>query len=444
MASITLIKNKKEPAYKIRVCCGYDSQNKKIVKTDTYHPDPSLSAKQQEKEAQRYADELERKIKDGVSIDGKKMSFEQFALEWLERRKNSLTYNTYRSYETMIRTKLLPAFGTMKVPNIKLPKIEDFLLSLVEDTSQSSIIKYKTILNRIFKDAIRYGMVERNPCDNVEIPKARKVKEDIKFFTPEQVQTFLNSLDMELEFVIKGHSRIDDTGKAYAVSDYVERHTMPMQLKVFYYISVFCGMRKGEVLALHWEDIDYKAGTINVTKTASKSANGIVCKDPKTKTSVRLLPLPEPIIPLLRQYKREHDAYRLSLGDKWQGDGNLFVQADGRLMDLSTPYQRFKRHIKQYNDWVERQNKELPGGQKKLESLPDIPLHGLRHSCATWLNHINVNILVISKMLGHAQVSTTMNVYAHGFQAQLREASAKMNEDWESRTGKANAQKTAV
>ena len=443
MASITLIKNKKQPAYKIRICCGYDLQGKKIVKTETYHPNVTLTIKQQEKEAQRYADELERKIKDGINLDGKKISFEQFALEWLERRKSSLTYNTYKSYEIMLRTKLVPAFGTMKIANIKLSKIEDFLVSLVEETSQSSILKYKTILNRIFKDAIRYGMLERNPCENAEIPKARKVKEDIKFFTPEQVQAFLDSLDMELEFIIKGHSRIDDTGKTYAVSDYMERHTMPMQLKVFYYISVFCGMRKGEVLALHWDDIDFKTGTVDVSKTASKSAQGIICKDPKTKTSVRRLPLPEAIIPLLKQYKREYDAYRFSLGDKWQGDGNLFTQADGRLMDLSTPYQRFKRHIKQYNDWVERKNKKLTSGQKKLEQLPDIPLHGLRHSCATWLNHINVNILVISKMLGHAQVSTTMNVYAHGFQSQLREASAKMNEDWESRTGKANVQCTA-
>ncbi len=91
MANIKRIENKKEPAYKIRVCCGYDLQGKKIVKTYTYHPDTSLTAKQQEKEALRYADELERKIKDGVSLDGKKISFEQFALEWLERRKSSLT-----------------------------------------------------------------------------------------------------------------------------------------------------------------------------------------------------------------------------------------------------------------------------------------------------------------------------------------------------------------
>ncbi len=435
-----LIKNKKRPAYKIRICCGYDLQGKKIVKTSTYHPDTSLTVKQQEKEAQKYADELERKIEDGINLDGKKTSFEQFAADWLERRKGSLTYNTHKGYEIMLRTKLIPAFGTMKIANIKLSKIEDFLGSLVENTSQSSILKYKTILNRIFKDAMRYGMIERNPCENAEIPKARKVKEDIKFFTPEQVQTFLNSLDRQFEFTIKGHSRVDDTGRPYSVGEYVERHSMSLQLKVFYYISVFCGMRKGEVLALHWKDINYLDGTIDVVKTASKSAQGLICKDPKTKSSIRRLPLPEPIVPLLRQYKREYEAYKFGMGDKWQGDGNLFTQADGRLMDLSTPYQRFKRHIKQYNDWVERQNETLLDGQERLEPLPDIPLHGLRHSCATWLNHINVNILVISKMLGHAQVSTTMNVYAHGFQSQLLEASAKMKEDWDSRTEKTNIQ----
>lgn len=435
MASIMRIENKKGPSYKIRVSCGYDSSGKKIVKTLTYRPDPTKTEKQQEKEAQRYSDDYEQKIRDGINLDGNKTTFEQFATDWLKRRQSSLRYSTYKGYEIMLRTKFFPTFGTMKVASIKVPHIENFLLSLVENTSQSYIIQCKTILNKIFKDAMRYGMIERNPCENAEVPKAVKKKDNLKFFTPDQVQVFLASLDMDMEFVIKGHDRVDDTGKTYSVSDYVERHTMPLQLKVFYYIAVFCGMRRGEILALHWSDIDFEAKTINVSKSASKTSNGVSFKEPKTKTSVRILPLPEPLIPLLKQYKREYAVHRFSLGDQWQGQGNLFIRADGSLMGLSTPYHRFTRHIKQYNAWVERQNSQLINGQEKLEQLPNIPLHGLRHSCATWLNHIDVNILVISKTLGHAQVSTTMNIYAHGFQSQLREASAKMNEDWAIRTG---------
>ena len=266
----------------------------------------------------------------------------------------------------------------------------------------------------------------------------------MKFFTPDQVQAFLDSLDMDFEFTIASHNRVDDTGKQYHVNDYIERNTVPTQLKVFYHIAVFCGMRKGEILALHWDDIDFEAKTIDISKSAGKTATGVECKVPKTSTSVRLLPLPEPIIPLLKQYKLEYSVYRLSLGDKWQGDGNLFIQPDGKLMGLATPYHRFKRHIKQYNEWVKHTNSELPSGQKKLEPLPEIPLHGLRHSCATWLNHIGVNFLVISKILGHAQVSTTMNIYAHGFESQLREASTKMNEDWIIRKGKEDEQRAAI
>lgn len=443
MASITRIENKKGPSYKIRICGGNDAQGKKVVKILTYHPNSSLTAKQQEKEARRYADEQERKIKDGINLDGKKISFEVFATDWLERRKCNLTFSTHNSYEIMLRTKLFPYLGTAKVADIKLQRVEDFLHTLIEESSQSTIIKYKTLLNRIFKDAMRYSMIERNPCESVEIPKAKKKKEDLKFFTPDQVQTFLNSLDVELDYVIKGHSRVDDTGKRYNVGDYTERHTVPTQLKVFYNIAVFCGMRKGEILALHWSDIDFEAKTINITKSAAKASCGVECKSPKTATSVRILPLPEPIIPLLRQYRREYAAYKISLGDKWLGEDNLFIQADGKLMDLSTPYQRFKRHIKQYNEWVRRTNSELINGQRKLEALPNIPLHGLRHSCATWLNHIGVNMLVISKLLGHAQVSTTMNIYAHGFQSQLQEASTKMSEDWTIRTDKASRQRAA-
>ena len=246
MASITRIDNKNGLSYKIRVSCGYDSKNKKIVKTLTYRPDPSKTEKQQAKDAQRYADEEERKIKDGINLDGKKITFEQFSGDWLERRKSKLRFNT----------------------------------------------------------------------------------------------------------------------------------------------------------------------------------------------------LPETIVPLIKQYRSEYDAYRLSLGNKWQGQGNLFIQPDGKLMGMATPYHRLKRHIKQYNAWVERQNSQFGNEEPKLEPLTDISLHGLRHSCATWLNHIDVNILVISKILGHAQVSTTMNIYAHGFQSQLCEASTKMNADWANRTGQ--SEKKAV
>ena len=89
-------------------------------------------------------------------------------------------------------------------------------------------------------------------------------------------------------------------------------------------------------------------------------------------------------------------------------------------------YQYFVRHLKRYNQWVEENPEKAR--LKGLERLSMIPLHGLRHSCATLLNYLDVNIIDISRYLGHANCSTTMNIYAHSFEAQKQAASDKLNE----------------
>lgn len=121
---------------------------------------------------------------------------------------------------------------------------------------------------------------------------------------------------------------------------------------------------------------------------------------------------------------KEYYLLRLSMGSAWKGDDNLFIQADGTLMGRSTPYQFFKRHLKRYNQWVV--DHEEQAKSESLEVLPDIPLHGLRHSCATLLNYLDVNIIDIAKFLGPAKSSTTMDIYAHSFEEQKREAVNKL------------------
>lgn len=117
----------------------------------------------------------------------------------------------------------------------------------------------------------------------------------------------------------------------------------------------------------------------------------------------------------------------MKIGDKWRGEGNLFMQSDGKLMGLHTPYHRMQSHLRRYNEWVEEENKNLPK-DKQLEKLPVIKLRGLRHSCATLLNYLGVNIIDIANVLGHAQTSTIVNIYAHSFEEQTRVASDKIDE----------------
>lgn len=249
---------------------------------------------------------------------------------------------------------------------------------------------------------------------------------------PNNVQPFQLSDCIKIELVrnqVIEHMR-SYLQKPYYVNEYTESYTVPTQYKVFFTLSLFCGFRKGETLALHWNDIDFKEKKISISKSVGMTENGFDYKEPKTKKSVRKVSVPDDVIPLLKQYHFEYIQTRFSHGTAWQGDlsngGNLFIQADGKLMGHTTPYQYFTKHLHRYNEWV--QNNPDKAKAEGLEELPIIPLHGLRHSCATLLNYLEVNIIEISKTLGHSTCSTTMNIYAHSFEEQQEEVATKVNE----------------
>ena len=425
MAHVKVLNTKKGTVYKITVSNGYDLHGKKIVKTTTYKPDSTLTPKQQEKALDKFVIEFEDKVKNGESFDGDKMSFELFAEKWLADVKDNLAYSTYEGYETIVNKRIIPYFKGYKVSKIKIPLIEAFYKELAKEYAYASVKKCDIVLGSMFKTAIRWGMIDINPCSNAKLPKINNTKNELKFFTPEQSLQFLHSLDRTYETTYKGHQRIDDTGIPYLVDDYTEARKVPTQYKVFFNIALFCGLRKGEILALHWEDIDFENNIITVNKSVAKTENGVSYKCPKTYTSIRTVPFPKEIVPLLKQYRKEYNLTKFRLGDYWKGQGNLFIQADGSLMGRSTPYQYFKRHLKRYNEWVVNSDEAKQNG---WSTLPMIPLHGLRHSCATLLNYLDVNIIDISNILGHAQTSTTMNIYAHSFEEQKRIASDRIDE----------------
>ena len=353
------------------------------------------------------------------------MLFELFAQKWLDSMKDHLAYSTYESYETFLCKRIIPHVKGYKLSKIKIPLIESFYKELAKEYSYATVKKCDNILGSMFKTAIRWGMIDVNPCINAKLPKMNKTTNELKFFTPEQSLQFLNSLDRIYQTTYKGHQRIDDTGIPYMVNDYTESRKVPTQYKVFFNIALFCGLRKGEILALNWKDIDFDNLIINVNKSVTKTENGVAYKNPKTYNSIRTVPFPKEITPLLKQYRKEYNLTKLRLGDYWKGHGNLFIQADGSLMGRSTPYHYFKRHLKRYNEWVSSSGEAKQNG---WSTLPMIPLHGLRHSCATLLNYLEVNIIDISNILGHAQTSTTMNIYAHSFEKQKRVASDKIDE----------------
>ncbi|MCM1189570.1 MAG: site-specific integrase [bacterium] len=414
MASIRRVTHKNgRVVYRIVISLGYDDTGGKRVKNLTFAVNQSATPKQQEREALRYALAVEEKVKHGDEEGAGRESFEEAAAFWLEDVRGSLAYGTYRGYEQLLRSGILPYFKGNRINCIKTADIEAFYHTLAGKYAPGTIRRYANVLSCIFKTAARRDIIADNPCRYARKPRKGRTEERLRFFTPQQSLMFLRSLDLTY-----GESGSEQTKakKPYKVST---------QYKVFYNLSLFCGFRKGETLALNWSDIDFETGEISVTKAIGRTEKGFTYKEPKNGSSVRRVPFPDCVGELLTKYREEYDGRKNSLGDAWAGKDNLFVRADGSLMGHTTAYQHFVRHLEYYNRWV----RDFPekAREEGLKELPQIPLHGLRHSCATLLNYLKVNIADISKYLGHAACSTTMNIYAHSFEAQRQEAREKLN-----------------
>jgi integrase len=419
MASVT----KRGNGYRILVSNGYDIYGKKIQETITFTPDASMTQKQQEKALEKFVYDFEEKVKNGKFLKGEKITFQEFTETWLkDHADNQLQKPTYIAYKEMLDERILPAIGHLKLSKIQPMHLQSFYNNLLEDGvrkdgkeggySPSTIKKCHAVISSIMKTAVYWQVIDSNPCERVAPPKDKRIETEVKHFTLEQTEAFLIALEMEYLTTYKAHDRINDTGKKYHVSTYTESRSIPTQFKVFFNLALFGGMRRGELIALTWDDISIDKNTISITKSTGYAGKEMITKAPKNKSSVREITIPEAIINMIKKYRTEQLEYKLSIGDQWKGDNYVFIQSNGRQMNLSTPYHCFKDIIKKYNATV-----------KPTEQLPDIPLHGLRHTSATLLISENVDVRTVSARLGHAQTSTTMNIYAHSLKKSDERAS---------------------
>lgn len=417
MASI----KERNGSYQITVSLGRDIYGKKLMETTTFRPDPKLTPKKREKAVQEFAADFERRVKNGQVLEGGKTTLKEFTDRWfLEFAPQKLQAGTVEAYRKEM-DKVLPTLGHQKLTELRPANLNAFFLAMTKDGaradgkaggySKATIKKTQDVLSSILRTAAEWEVIEKNPMDKVR-SVGEIAAEKIKFFTPEQAAAFLEYLEQPQAIRITGHKRTDDTGKDYTVADYEITKEVPEQFRVLYNLAIYAGLRKGELLALEWSDIDFENNTVKVCKACSVVAGEQITKCPKTRTSNRTVSIPAFLTRRLRAMKIERMAYRLRVGDYWQGGDWLFIQDNGKQMNYSTPNQTMVKLLKRYND-------------THRDQLPLIPFHGLRHTSATLLIAAKQDVRSVSNRLGHAQTSTTMNIYAHALQeADQRAANA--------------------
>ncbi len=411
MASIT----KRNNSYRISVSNGRDSTGKQIIETTTFTPDPARTEKQNQKALEKFVFEFEEKVKSGKYLQGEKLSFQSFTEIWFkDYAEMHLEASTIQLYRHLLKLHIIPAIGHLKLSKVlpaHLNKIYNTMAQQRYDGKEGgyapkTIKHVHNVISGIYAAAIKWNIVTDNPCDRVEPPKQAAARDKVKYFTLEQTETFLSLLSKDFTTTCKAHDRVDDTGKTYHVADYNETRKIPTQYSLFFQLAIFCGLRRGELIALEWSDLDFTDNSVHVTKSTSLVNGKPETKAPKTRTSIRKISVPASVMTLAKAYRKEQLHYRLAIGTQWEGSNYIFIQWNGKQMYPDTPYNTFKRIIHRYNESCCREE----------DKLPDIPLHGLRHTSATLLISQNVDVKTVSNRLGHAQTSTTMDIYSHALQ----------------------------
>lgn len=433
------IKKTGENTYQITVSCGYDSTGKKIRRKTTYKPElltkkgNPKNDKTIEKEVEAYAADFERKVLTGQYTEGYNLTFEKYALKYLsECAEESQAPRTLQSTRAAVK-EFVSAFGYLELERLTPMYLQEYFNKMAKrpkangaPLSHGTVKRKAATLSAMLSQAVRWNLLTSNPMARVQL-KAPSVPAAVssgapgqkaKCFTRQQAGIFLDALDQPAYYTASGMQRRELRTTAERLEDYRANRRNILQYKFFFYLAIFTGCRRGELMALTWDDLDFEHGAVSITKSVCRVDGQIIIKATKTQGSVRAISLPPVVLTLGKEWKTEQAYYRLSIGSQWKGDRHIFTGWNGELMGLETPYQIFRRIIRNYN--ASQEDKAL--------RLPVITLHGLRHTAATLLIVSGIDIRTVSGRLGHSCASTTLNIYSHALEEMDRKASDALEE----------------
>lgn len=371
------IEKRGKNSYRLIVCHGFNLDGKPIRHTKTVH-----GTKAQAKiELAKFVAEVEQ----GTVIEGKSITFKEFTEIWKrDYGSKELAPSTYRRYLGMLESRILPYLGHFKLDKIKPTDIMKFYDMLDKDTqikrvkcnngyrtlkplSQKTILEHHRLIRAMLHRAVYWQLLFSNPCERVQPPKSKKPKR--RYYDDEQCKVLLSNLN-ELS--------VDDIKYKTAIT-----------------LTLFTGVRLGELMGLEWSDIDYTNGIVSINKSSQYLADkGVFTKTPKTESSIREVAIPDFVLSLLEEYRLWYETQKSICGELWTNSDRLFVQSDGKPMHPSTISKWFVKFVKEIG-------------------LPVINFHGLRHTNATLLISQNIDVAVVAARLGHAQITTTFNFYVH-------------------------------
>jgi integrase len=324
------------------------------------------------------AEKLKKALHDqqlGVNIAPERLTVEMFLMTWLvEVMQRRLRPRVYENYAQIVRTHLIAHIGSIQLVKLTPEHVYSLLAHLADNGKAANTIRnVRAVLRRALNQAVRWGKLHRNVAALVELPRTSKRLNEAAATSPQPRQMTILS-----------------PAQAQRLLDTVADH----RWAGVYRVALELGLRRGEILALRWADLDFERKVLAVTGTIHRHSGKLHRDVPKTNASRRLLPLTATLIAALRTHKERQDDERAARGEGWIDLDLVFTTGHGTAIEPHNLYDHFKAALKQ-------------------ATLPDMRFHDLRHSCASILLAQNVHPRVIMEILGHSEIGTTMNLYAH-------------------------------
>lgn len=362
---------KRGNSYQIRVGVGYKPDGTQISRSMTWSPAPGMSERQIEKELNRQAVIFEEECKSRSA--GGMVKFEIFAEEWFSEYAKSNLRNTTFNFLYHQRLRVYRAIGDTSMEKITVRQLQEFINSLSKDganevngkpLSPKTVRHVLSLVSDIFAYAVRMGIVRENPCVRVVLPKL--VRKEKKIYTVEETVRLMELLRKE-----------------------------PVKYRAFFFLLIYSGCRRGELLGLEWRDVDFANCLISIRRTSCYTPDrGTYTDTTKTEQSKRTLKLPQEVMDILCELREFQLRQADIFGDKWVESGRLFTKETGEPQHPNTSYH-----------WLEK--------FCARNGLPFYGLHSFRHLFASLLVGNGVDIVTVSGVLGHSAVSTTSNIYCH-------------------------------
>ncbi|WP_434565122.1 site-specific integrase [Thermoanaerobacterium thermosaccharolyticum] len=356
--------------YRVTVTVGRDSEGK-LIRKEFYGKG--------KKEAEAKRDEYLNGIKNGLNVDFKDAILGELFRAWLfEVVKLSVKPSTFDKYEGIYRNYIKDSeiYG-LKINLTKSIQIQRYYNKLYKSGKSSSVIKnLNKLLKAFFNYAVNEGYLMRNPCVKIVIPDANKeAKPEIETFTDEEIK--------KLTEVLNKH-----------------------RLKALFLLDFGTGLRQGELLGLKWIDIDFEKKELKVQRTIKQvtiiDGDGnreykTIEQIPKTKNSIRTVPIPSSLIPVLEEYKNRQKEEKLKAGPSYLNDikkGYVFTTELGTTIDARNLTRIYKKLL------------DKAGIKYKK-------FHAIRHTFATKLFERGIPLKTVSLLLGHSNISITADTYTH-------------------------------